>query len=179
MNPGSMLRDALADAHGSLEQTVRDLDQAALDWVPPGTANPIGATFAHVVVSEDMVANAIFAQREPLLRTTFAGRTGLSEPMPMPGPDWAGYAAWARRVRVDPVQLLEYAHATWQSSEAFVGGLAPEDVERELDLTFLGRGKTPLGLAVVRMLCLHVAEITGEIACLKGLQGRGGYGSGT
>jgi hypothetical protein len=171
-----MFRDALADAHGSLERTVRGLDQTALDWVPPGTANPIGATFAHLVVSEDMVANAVLAGREPLLRTTFAGRTGLSEPMPTPGPDWADYGGWARRLRVDPALLLAYAQATWQSSEDFVGSLAPADLEREVDLRFLGRGLEPLGLAVLRMLCMHVDQIHGEIACLKGLQGRGGYG---
>ena len=171
-----MLREALADAHGSLERTVRGLDQAGLDWVPPGTANPIGATFAHLVVSEDMVANAILAEREPLLRTTFAGRTGLSEPMPMPGPDWASYGVWARRVRVDPALLLAYAQATWRSSEDFVGGLAWDDLEREVDLAFLGRGRLPLGVAVLRMLCMHVDQITGEVACLKGLQGLGGYG---
>jgi len=171
-----MLRDALADAHRSLERTIVDLDQDGLDWAPPGTANPIGATFAHLVVSEDMVANAILAGREPLLRTTFAGRTGLSEPMPMPGPDWEGYGRWARRVRVDKPMLLEYAHATWRMSEAFVAGLAPSDLDRDVDLGFLGRGHVTLGLAVLRMLCMHVDQITGEIACLKGLQDRGGYG---
>ena len=176
MNSGAVLREALADAHATLERTVAGVDQAGLDWVPPGTANPIGATFAHLVVSEDMVANAILAAREPLLRTAFVGRTGLSEPMPMPGPDWADYGAWARRVRVDPTVLNVYAQATWRSSEDFVAGLAPLDLDREVDLTFLGRGHVSVGLAVMRMLCMHVDQITGEIACLKGLQGRGGYG---
>jgi hypothetical protein len=171
-----LLRQAVADAHATLERTVADLDQAALDWVPPGTANPIGATLAHVIVSEDMVANAILGGSPPLLRTSFAGRTGLSEPMPMPGPEWAGYADWARRLRVDLPVLLAYARAVWASFDAFLAGLSAQDVEREVDLTFLGRGNRTLGWAVLRMTCAHTDQITGEIAALKGLQGRGGYG---
>jgi DinB superfamily len=72
-----LVRQALVEAHESLERTVSGLDQAALDWQPPGTANPIGATLAHIIVSEDMVTNAILADRAPLLQTSFAGRTGV------------------------------------------------------------------------------------------------------
>ena len=171
-----LLRQALADAHESLEASVAGLDQATLDWVPPGTANPIGATLAHIVVSEDMVGNAILAEREPLLRSTFASRTGLSEPMPMPGPDWEDYAAWARRLRVDAPILLAYARAVWASTEAFLAELPPAAVETEVDLSFLGRGRPTIGWAILRMLCSHADQITGEIAALRGAQGKGGYG---
>jgi hypothetical protein len=176
MDSVALLREALADAHASLERTVAGLDQAALDWVPPGTANPIGATLAHVIVSEDMVTNVILAGGPPLMATSFAGRTGLSEPMPMPGPDWAGYADWARRLRVDLTVLLAYAHAVWASTDAFLAGLAPVDVARDVDLSMLGQGHRTLGWAILRLTCSHTDQITGEIACLKGLQGRGGYG---
>jgi len=40
-------------------------------------------------------------------------RTGLSEPMPVPGPGWADYGPWTRRVRVDLDQLRTYAWR-WQ-----------------------------------------------------------------
>jgi DinB superfamily len=176
MNSVALLREALADAHGALERTVTGLDQDALEWVPPGTANPIGATLAHVVVSEDVMVNAILTTRGPLMASAYAERTGLSEPMPMPGPAWADYAAWARRLRVDQAALLDYGRAVWAASDAFLAGCDPDDLGRELDLSPLGRGHRTLGWAVVRLLCAHVDSITGEIACLKGLQGRGGYG---
>ncbi len=176
MDSVALLREALADAHGALERTVTGLDQGALEWAPPGTANPIGATLAHVLVSEDVMVNAMLTTRGPLMATEFAGQTGLSEPMPMPGPAWADYAAWARRLRVDQAALLGYGRAVWAASDAFLAGLDPADLDRQLDLSPLGRGHRTLGWAVVRLLCAHVDSITGEIACLKGLQGRGGYG---
>jgi len=176
MDPVALLREALADSHASLERTVAGLDQASLDWVPPGTANPIGATLAHVVVSEDMVANVILAGGAPLMATAFAGRTGLSKPMPMPGPEWAGYADWARRLRVDLPAHLAYAHAVWAATDAFLAGLAPADIDRDMDLSMLGQGHRTLGWAILRLTCAHSDQITGEISALKGLQGRGGYG---
>ena len=176
MDTAELLRQALTDAHDTLERTVAGLDQPALDWPPSGTANPIGATLAHIIVSGDMVANAILAGRAPLLRTSFAGRTGLTEAMPMPGPDWADYGAWARRVRVDLPALLAYGQAIWAASDAFLAGLAPADLDRDLDLAMVGQGHRTLGWAVLHMLLGHCNQITGEIACLKGLQGRGGLG---
>jgi DinB superfamily len=173
---GELLREALSDAHRTLERTVAGLDQDALDWSPTGTANPIGATLAHIIVSEDMVTNAILANRAPLLRTTFAGQTGLSEPMPMPGPDWADYGAWARRLRVDLPALLAYGQATWAASDAFLSALAPADLDGDLDLSMVGHGHRTLGWAVLHMLVGHCDQISGEIGCLKGLQGRGGLG---
>jgi hypothetical protein len=159
-----------------LERTVSDLDQDALDWQPSGTANPIGATLAHVIVSEDMVANALLAGRPPLLRTSFAERTGLSEPMPMPGPDWADYGAWARRLRVDLPALLAYGQATWAATDDFLASKVTADLDGDLDLSVVGQGHRTLAWAVLHMLVGHCDQITGEIACLKGLQGRGGLG---
>ena len=37
-------------------------------------------------------------------------------------------------------------------------------------------GLDPAGWARLRFLAAHCDQITGEIACLKGLQGRGEYG---
>jgi hypothetical protein len=72
-----------------------DVTQVQAEFAPPGIANPLGATYAHVVWSEDMLVQGMFRQVPPLFASAWAGRTGLSEPMPTPGPEWAGYAAWA------------------------------------------------------------------------------------
>ncbi len=89
---------------------------------------------------------------------------------------WADYGPWTRRLRVDPPVLLAYARAVWASTDEFLRGVSPADLERDHDLSIIGRGHRTLGWAVLRLLCSHVDQITGEIACLKGLQGRGGYG---
>ncbi len=176
MDASTLLRDQLRDAHAALERTVAGLGEAELGWIPPGTANPIGATLAHVVVAEDVLVHAIFQGGAPLLASTWAGRTGLSEPMPMPGPGWGDYPAWTRRLRVDLDVLMAYAHATWASSDAWLGSLADDDLDRALDLAALGQGGRTRGWAAARLLVAHCDSINGEIACLKGLQGRGGYG---
>ena len=67
-----------------------------------------GATYAHVVCSEDMIVQGMFRQAAPLAASSWAGRTGLSEPMPMPGPDWVNYGSWTRRVKVDLGTLRNY-----------------------------------------------------------------------
>ena len=78
--------------------------------------------------------------------------------------------------RLDLPAILAYARATWAASDAFLAALAPTDLDRQVDLTMLGRAHHGLGWAVLRLLVAHCDTITGEIACLKGLQGRGGYG---
>jgi hypothetical protein len=176
MDATALLRDQLRDAHAALERTVDGLDAAEVGWVPPGTANPIGATLAHVVIAEDVLVHAILQGGAPLLASTWARRTGLSEPMPMPGPGWGDYPAWTRRVRVDLDDTMAYARATWDSSDAYLAALSDADLDRELDLAALGGGRRTVGWAAARLLVGHVDSITGEIACLKGLQGRGGYG---
>ena len=81
-----LLRRTVRDARQVLDGTMADVTQAQADYLPPGIANPLGATFAHVVCSEDMVVQGMFRQVAPLGASSWAGRTGLSEPMPMPGP---------------------------------------------------------------------------------------------
>src|SRR5689334_13405766 len=106
-----LLRRIVDDARQVLDGTMADVTQAQVDYIPPGIANPLGATYAHVVCSEDMVVQGMLRQAAPLFASSWAGRTGLSEPMPMPGPDWPKYGAWTRRVKVDLAGLRAYARA--------------------------------------------------------------------
>ncbi len=140
-------------------------------WPPPGIANPLGATYAHVAVSEDVIVHSILQGGAPLLATTFPGRTGMSEPMPMPGPGWDDYGAWARRLHVDGQALREYAAAAFAASEAYVGSLTDADIDRQLDLAMLGGTARSLGWMIGRLLIGHTDQVCGEISCLRGLQG--------
>src|SRR5205823_6115721 len=96
-----LLRRIVSDARMVLDGTMADVTQAQADYTPPGIANPLGATYAHVVCSEDMAVQGMFRQLPPFFASSWQGRTGLSEPMPLPGPEWVSYAAWTRRVQVD------------------------------------------------------------------------------
>jgi DinB family protein len=169
------VRQALGDAHAQLEATMQDVTPELAHWPPPGTANPLGATYAHVVISEDMIVHGMLQQGAPLFATTWAGRTGISEPMPMPGPEWENYGAWARRVRVDLGALREYAQAVYAATDTYLASLPTDALDRQLDLSALGMGQMTLAWVFSRMLFGHVDNICGEIACLKGIQGAKGY----
>jgi hypothetical protein len=152
-----------------------DVTQAQVDNIPPGIANPLGATYAHVVCTEDLVVQGMFRQVAPLGATSWAGRTGLSEPMPMPGPDWPNYGPWTRRVKVDLDALRAYAQAVAEQTDTWLAGLSETELDRPLDLTGVGLGQHDLASAIALLVANHIGTETGEIAVLKGIQGARGY----
>src|SRR5712692_9441565 len=79
-----LVRRIVRDARQVLDGTMADVTQVQVDFIPPGIANPLGATYAHVVCSEDMVVQGMFRQAAPLSASTWAGRTGLLTRPPMP-----------------------------------------------------------------------------------------------
>ena len=171
----ALLRRVVADARRVLDGTMADVTQAQADYLPPGIANPLGATYAHVVWSEDMVVQGMLRQAPPLFASTWSGRTGLSEPMPSPGPEWANYAAWTRRVKIDLEALRQYARAVAAQTDAWIAGLGDEELDRPLDLSGAGFGQHTLGTAIALLLANHLGTETGEISVLKGIQGARGY----
>jgi hypothetical protein len=171
----ALLRSAVAGAREVLEGTMADVTQAQADFLPPGIANPLGATYAHVVWSEDMVVQGMFRQLPPLSASSWAGRTGLSEPMPTPGPDWVDYPGWTRRVRVNLTGLRQYAQAVAAETDAWIASLSDADLDRGVDLSSAGLGQHTLATAIALLVANHLGTETGEISVLKGIQGAKGY----
>jgi DinB superfamily len=175
MNAISLLREQLTEAHALLEAIMEDVTPEAAHWVPPGTANPVGATYAHVVVFEDMTINGALRHHRPLYETTWAGKTGMSELMPKQGEEWQDYADWTRRLRVDLPAVREYARAVYANTDQYLSTLSAEDLDQPMDLSGVGGGNVSLGHVLSRSVVAHVDNIAGEISCLKGLQGLQGY----
>ncbi len=175
MDPITLVREFLKQANDYLEMTMADVTPEQAHWTPPGVANPLGASYAHVVMSQDMVVNGMLRGQAPLFVSTWAGRTGASEPMPMPGPEWTNYGPWTRSVQVDLPAMREYAQAVYAASDDYLASLTPEDLDRPMDLSSLGVGQVNLAWALHMLLIGHVNNIHGEISCLKGLQGAKGY----
>jgi hypothetical protein len=165
-----LLRAQFKAAHDVLEGTMEGVTADQAHWSPPGVSNPLGATYAHVLTSEDGIFNAAIQGGQPLMASTWAGKVGLSEMPPM------GFAwdEWGRQVQVDLVALKEYGQAVYASTDAYLGTLADSDLGQEVDLSAMGLGKFTLGQLSSLMLS-NVNWHTGEIACLKGLQGLKGY----
>jgi hypothetical protein len=171
----ALLRSVVADARRVLDGTMADVTQEQADYIPPGIANPIGATYAHVLWSEDMTVQGMFRQMQPLFASNWAGRTGLSEPMPSPGPEWVNYRPWTRNVKVDLAALRQYGQAVGAETDAWIAGLNEADVDRPIDLSFIDLGQQTLGSAIGLLIANHLGTETGEIAVLKGIQGARGY----
>jgi DinB superfamily len=171
----ALVRRIVRDARQVLEGTMADVTQQQVDFIPPGLANPLGATYAHVVCSEDMIVQGMFRQVAPLGASTWAGRTGLSEPMPMPGPDWADYGPWTRRVNIDLAQLRAFAQAVAEQTDSWLTGLSDADLDQPMDLSGIGLGQHTWASAIALLVGNHLGTETGEIAVLKGIQGARGY----
>ena len=174
MDSISLLQDELKSTHDTLEGTMADVTPEQAHWSPPGIANPVGATYAHLVLSEDMLINGILKRQAPFFASSWANRVGLSEMMP--GPEaWNDYAAWTRRVRVDLPMLRQYAQAVYANTEQYLASLRPEDLDSQVDLAPMTEGQASIGHVLGVLVVGHADNISGEISCLKGLQGSKGY----
>lgn len=178
MDAVPFMRGQLKDAHEFLEGTMQDVSGEQAHWSPPGKANPLGATYSHLVISEDAIINAILKGGAPLFATAWAGKAGLSELPPLPGPGVTGLPAWdqwARKVQVDLSALRQYAQAVYAASDEYLASLADDALSRPVDLSAIGLGQQTVGWMLSNTVVGHVSEHCGEVACLKGLQGAKGY----
>ena len=174
----TFFREELKGAHQLLEGTMEGVTADQAHWAPPGIAIPIGATYAHIVLSEDGAINGMLKGAAPFFASSWAGKTGASELQPPPNPkvpgfpDWSG---WGRRVKVDLAQFRPYAKAVYSATDEFLASLSDEDMKRPLSLAGLGLGESTWGFVLVNGVLGNVLTHSGEISCLKGLQGKRGY----
>jgi len=172
MDATSLFRQQLREAHWLLEETMKDVTPEQAHWTPPGIANPLGASYAHAVLSEDFLINGMLKGSAPLAASAWAGKLGLSEPPPSPTESWD---KWGRRVRVDLGALREYAQAVYKASDEYLASINGDTLSRPLDLSAFGAGEQTVAWLLNNAVVGHVAGHCGEVACLKGLQGAKGY----
>ncbi len=176
MNTIKYIRDQIKNAHGLLEATMSDVSSQHAQWLPAGTALPVGAVYSHMVQSEDTTVNMLLKKGQPLMTTSFLNKTGASELMPMPGEDWSKkHADWAKKVVVDLVAAKEYAQAVYLATDEYIASLTDEDLNKPVDLSMFGMGQVTLAWVIDRFISGHCDNLAGEIAALKGLQGLKGY----
>lgn len=171
MDAISLLRDQVRQAHEFVEMAMSDVTPQQASWVPPSLANPLGATYAHVVTGEDGFIGAFLKGGAPLMASTWAGRLGLSEPPP-PDRSWS---SWAKAVQVDLTATRQYAQAVYAATAEYLDSLTDADLTRSVDLSAVGFGQQTLAWVLSNGVTGHVLSHWGEIACLKGLQGSRGF----
>lgn len=155
--------------HEVLQGTMADVTQEQALWVLPGKAEPIGATYAHVLMSEDYFVNGVGKGGAPLMATTFAGKTGIPS-MPPEFPE--SWDTWARTTKFDLAQMREYATAVFVATEQYFSSAAEAELDRVVDSPV---GQMPYSMLMTTIFGPHAANHCGEIAAVKGFQGLKGY----
>ncbi len=169
MNAIATHRQALKWGFEILHLVVADLTTEQAHWQPPGIAHPAGAQYAHAIVAADAIALGVLMGGAPLFASSWAGKTGVSQPQPQATQEWA------RTVQVDLPALHAYAAAVAAAADAFVAGLSESDLDRQIDLSAVGLGQRSLDWVLSALIAGHLNNMAGEISALKGLQGAKGY----
>ncbi len=169
MNTVELMVYSLQNAFEILDGVTADLTQEQADWMPPGTAVPIGALYWHLASATDEILHGWAIAQPPLFETAgWSSRVVLDSD---PAED-GEHAGRLRLVRVDLKAAREYASAVRQAAEVWLGSLAPEDLDRELDTPM---GALALGQMLESFVIWHISAHCGEISALKGCQGAKGY----
>jgi hypothetical protein len=171
----AVLKAAVQSAHHTLEATMADVTDEIANQPAPGSANPIGASYAHAVLVEDAVVHGMLQGQAPLMLTTWAGRTGVDKPMPMPGMVQGDIGEWYHTVHVDVTACRAYAQAVYAASEGFIGAADDATLARDIDLSMIGMGMMPLAVVFSLLVTGHLNNLCGEISAVKGAQGLKGY----
>ena len=137
-------------------------------YQPGGLATPIAAQIVHLVTGLDFFLLGFGADKAPLLASSFADKSGISEPPPEGG-DWHEWGNW---VKVDLEAFHQYATAVFDEVDTYLASLS--DADLEVTKTFGQAGEQTVAWALGIML-LNTYSHTGEIAVIKGLQGLKGY----
>ncbi|PJF42900.1 MAG: hypothetical protein CUN55_09465 [Phototrophicales bacterium] len=165
----SIFRDQLQFAQNWLEGTLQGVTQELAHWQPNGKAHPIGSQVVHVITTQDFFIHQLLQGKTPLMAGDFAEKTGFNMPPPQGNRD-----EWAAHVQINMDTLKQYAQAVYDATDTYLSTLSDSDLDRKLDLTNLGFGVQNVAF-VFNLLILNLYCHTGEISCLKGLQGLQGY----
>ncbi|TAK63923.1 MAG: DinB family protein [Dehalococcoidia bacterium] len=150
-----------------LESIVADVTPEQARWRPPGRANTIATTYAHIVRNIDEDLNHWMFRRPMLNEGPWRGQTGLV----------SGRPEWEQNA-IDWPALREYGRAMCAFAVETVDALTEDDLAIVTDLSTADI-EVWHGIDIVRLTVgHHVRMHGGEIACLKGLEGLKGYRSG-
>ena len=77
--------------------------------------------------------------------------------------------------KVDLAQLREYGGAVAAATDEWLATLAPEDLDRMIDLSAFGFGERSLAWVLGGAVIGHTQAHWGEISALRGLHGAKGF----
>ncbi len=169
----SVLKAALEMAHEQvLEGTMKGVSQELANRPAPGNANPIGSSYAHVALSEDIIVNGMLQGKPPLFAGSWAGRTGVDKPMPWPGMVEGDLGEWYHSAKVDLPAVRQYAQAVFASTRDFIESASDETLAREIEVFSM---RMTVATAFEAFVIGHCNSLGGEISAIKGVFGMKGY----
>ncbi|MFC2030367.1 DinB family protein [Chloroflexota bacterium] len=169
MNAVALIVYSLQTSLEILQGVTADLTQEQADWLPPGTANPIGALYWHVISGTDQAVHGWGLGRTPLFETAGWEAKVVLASEPFAEGDHAGRL---RSVRVELEPMHEYAAVVAEAALAWLASLDAEDLDRKLETPI---GELNLGQMLASFVVWHIDAHCGEISALKGCQGARGY----
>ncbi len=174
MDALELLRKQVKETYAWLEMTVEDISEEQANWRPPGTANSIGAVYAHTIIAADSGLSTQIRGVMPVMAVDYRGQVGLSENPPF-GRNWG---EWARRLRVDWPVLRRYGRDVRKRVEQYADSATDTEMNMRIDMTFASLSIWT-GLDLYNLHGInHIRIHGGEIACLNGLQGGRGWSQG-
>lgn len=166
-NAVNLLRAQYRQMQEWLEGTMQGVTDEVARYDPPGAASPIGAQAGHIVSGLDFFLVGGVAGKQPLALGSFADKTGMSE-----SPPQGSWQEWGARVEIDLPALHAYSKAVLAEVDTILASLTDDDLEQKKE--FGGAGEQTVVWAF-NILLLNSYCHTGEIACIKGMQGLQGY----
>jgi len=168
VNNQSLLRAALTQAHSILDEVMADCTPEVLGkQLPAATIGSVGAVYAHAVFGEDGLVQGMVQGKPPIYEAQgWSGKLGVPMPGPMQNLDWAA------SVKIDLQSFGEYAKAVFAATDAYIAGASDAEMERSVETGFAGA--QPVAQVLGTIVLWHMVNHQGEIAALKGVQGKKG-----
>jgi hypothetical protein len=169
MNAIAAVRENIQWGYQIVEMVMADTHDEQAGWTPPGIANPVGALYAHALLSVDGVVNGMIKGGAPRFATEWSGQVGDLPPQMSLSFDWA------RAIKPNLPALRAYGQTVMADVEAYLDQLAEADLDRQIDLSAEGLGAQTVGWMLNALVGGHLNNMAGEISALKGVQGLKGY----
>lgn len=163
MDTKEFIRRQIEAAWRTSDEVVANLADDALNWTPPGSANTISATLAHILGGEDTFIQAILQGKPRIWETQNWGEKFGVEATPAPKTHWEEYRGRAFSVGL----FKDYQQVVRAATRSYLERLSEAELDRKI--FFAGSERTVAWMLI--LLVIHIVEHSGEIAALKGIQG--------
>lgn len=162
MDALELLKEQFASVRRFVDGILDGLTDEQVNWRPPGTANPIGVSWLHLLTTEDSFIQGTI-QGKPRLWDSqdWTAKTGIRPR--------AGDETWDRikQTQFTVAPLRAYGEVVRGATETFLSSVTAEQLARPVTVNNMEMSVSRL----LTMMVCHSAGHAGDIAAIKGIQG--------